>query len=296
MILKDINIARIGDFVDNHLSKTYYIDVPPFSSIEFSIIGACNRRCIFCPRVDDKQFPNKYESLPLNIFHKIMRELWSIHYTGRISFSGFSEPLLTKNIEEYISCGKKLCPNMTIEIVTNGDCLTLERLKNLFLSGLDNIRISLYDGPHQVKQFQKMQASANLNNKQFILRKRYLPEKDYGMNISNRAGTITLINKYVNVKPLEKSLNQPCHYPFYKMVVDYTGEVVICSNDWLKKRVVGNVKHQTVFEIWNSEGFNQARKNLINSNRCFAPCEKCDVNGLYNGKPHFNAWRKFYET
>ena len=46
----DKNIKRVGDFVNDHISKTknFINDVPPFSSIEFSINGACNRRCEFC--------------------------------------------------------------------------------------------------------------------------------------------------------------------------------------------------------------------------------------------------------
>ena len=297
-VFMDVNIARIGDFVDEHLARVLFLpgDVPPFSSLEFSINGACNRRCIFCPRVDPERFPNKYESISLDVFKKTMRELATIHYSGRMSFSGFSEPLLTKNLEEYIACGRATCPEMTIEMVSNGDALTLERLKSLFASGLDNIRLSLYDGPHQDEKFFKMKEAAQLNDKQFIIRQRYLSvEETYGLTISNRAGAVNLINDKIEVKALQEPLHQPCHYPFYKMMVDYDGAVFICSNDWLRERVVGNLKDQTVFEIWNSEEFNCARKNLISNNRSFAPCKKCDVNGLYNGMPHFKAWVQYYQ-
>jgi len=53
-LFTDKNIARIGNFVDDHVSSVSNLenDIPPFSSVEFSINGACNRRCVFCPRVN----------------------------------------------------------------------------------------------------------------------------------------------------------------------------------------------------------------------------------------------------
>ena len=43
----DINIKRIDNFLDKHLevAKNLKDGIPPFSSVEISINGACNRRC-----------------------------------------------------------------------------------------------------------------------------------------------------------------------------------------------------------------------------------------------------------
>ncbi|NQT45946.1 MAG: hypothetical protein HQ593_00520, partial [Candidatus Omnitrophica bacterium] len=194
----DINIERIGNFIDKHIAGIELVEgeVPPFSSIEFSNNALCNRRCIFCPRVDKELFPNKNEHLSFSLFKKIIDELSTIDYSGRISFSGFCEPLLTKDLARYIYYGKERCPRMTIEISTNGDYLTEGRLKKLFETGLDNIRVSLYDGPHQDDGFNKLKEEFGLNDKQFIIRRRYLAaEESYGLTISNRAGAITLKNE-----------------------------------------------------------------------------------------------------
>ena len=295
----DINIARIADFIDEHISLVALLEngMPPFSSIEFSNNGLCNRRCIFCPRVDPGLFPNKNIHLSFELFKKAMQEIAAIDYCGRISFSGFCEPLLTEDLERYIAEGKRACPKITVEISSNGDVLTKERLKRLFEAGLDNIRLSLYGGPQQDEKFIKMKQELNLDNKQFILRRRYLsPEESYGLTISNRAGSITLINDKIKVEPLKEPLKQPCYYPFYKMMVDYDGKVMICSNDWQKKLIVGNLSKQSVLAVWNSREFNNARKNLVQSNREFAPCNLCDVNGMYNGQKHYEAWVKHYKN
>ena len=45
----DINIKRIDNFFYKHLevAKNLKDGIPPFSSVEISINGACNRRCFF---------------------------------------------------------------------------------------------------------------------------------------------------------------------------------------------------------------------------------------------------------
>ena len=301
-LFTDINIKRIDDFLNDHLNKDKRLSngFPTFSSIEFSINGACNRRCFFCPRVDKENYPNILNSLPLDTFKKIMVELKNEDFDGRISFSGFCEPLLTKNLNEYIKIARTELHNVIIEIVTNGDPLLAKngknRLKELFSSGLTNCRVSLYDGPHQIKLMEDIKNSLSLNDEQFIVRKRYLgPEESYGLTISNRAGSVNLKNDHFELKALSEPLKKPCYYPFYKILIDHDGDVLICSNDWKKEASVGNIikDKRSLVEIWTSEKFINIRKKLMKSDRCHAPCKLCDVNGTLNGKKSFEKWKNY---
>lgn len=292
----DVNIGRTANFIDSHITTAPLLEggIPPFSSIEFSINALCTRRCVFCPRVDEKAFPNINSHLSLDLFKKIMDDLASINYIGRVSISGFGEPLLTKNIHEYIAYAKKKCPGALFEIVTNGDVLTDDVFKRLFDAGLDCLKISLYGGPHQIPKFEKMMKDHGLTEKEVLIRKRYLPpEKNYGLTISNRAGAITLEN--INVKPLDEPLNRPCYLPLYDMIIDYDGLVVICSNDWFKEAVVGDLNKESIIDVWKSDAFNAIRRKLVNNNRNCIPCKKCDTNGTYNGEKHFLAWKEYFE-
>ena len=72
--------------------------------------------------------------------------------------------------------------------------------------------------------------------------------------------------------------------------MDYTGEVLVCSHDWGKKLIVGNVNNENFIDIWCNQKFNLARKNLFQANRNFSPCNKCDVNGTFMGSNHAKAW------
>ena len=74
--------------------------------------------------------------------------------------------------------------------------------------------------------------------------------------------------------------------------MDYTGEVLICSHDWGKKYVVGNLKNEKFIDIWLNQKFKIARKRLENADRNFSPCDVCDVEGVLMGKNHLEAWKK----
>ena len=100
----------------------------------------------------------------------------------------------------------------------------------------------MYDGPEKDGLFIKILEEAKLEPQQFKLRKRYLPAEDsYGMTISNRAGATTIQDGPLNIGPLEEPLSRPCYYPFYQLLVDYDGSVLVCPHDWGKKLIVGNL-------------------------------------------------------
>jgi radical SAM protein with 4Fe4S-binding SPASM domain len=292
----DVNIGRISDFVEDHLSRSSVAhgEVPPLSSLEFSIHGSCNRRCVFCPRVDREAYPNIKKGFSVEVYERIINELTDLNWSGRISYSGFSEPFLHENLLHLVNYTKKTNANITLEIVSNGDYLKLEMLRNLFDAGLDNLRVSLYTPDDTVDRFIKMKDQVGLDDEQFIVRARNKGiEDDYGLTLSNRAGTVDF--EKVDRQPIKEPFKRGCNYPMYKMMIDYNGDALICSNDWAKKRIIGNVYNTPVMDLWNSKLMNDARKRLLNSDRCFQPCDKCDVDGLMNGQGHANLWKNFYQ-
>ena len=297
----DKNIGRVGDYVDQHLNKTKNLknDVPPFSSVEFSINGACNRRCAFCPRVNESEYPNILNSLDMGAFKKLIKDLTTIKYDGRFSFTGFCEPLLTKNLYEYVSIIKTNLPKSTVEIVSNGDVLEKKTgpkmLTNLFEAGLDRIRVSLYDGPHQIQIMKDIRTLSKLTDDQFMIRERYLgPDESHGITISNRAGSVKYKTEHFELKALTEPLKQPCYYPFYKVLIDHDGAVLMCSNDWKKEKIYGNILEESLLTIWSNTKFNETRKKLSCGDRTYKPCNVCDVNGTLNGGKSFNRWQEHF--
>ena len=58
----------------------------------------------------------------------------------------------------------------------------------------------------------------------------------------------------------------------------------MCSHDWGKKNILGNLKDMSFKEIWLSKKSMEARKKLNNADRSTSPCNVCDVDGTFMGK------------
>lgn len=288
----DLSVKNKARIVKNTL--TYIDGFPVFSIVELNIVAACTRACAFCP-IADKDFYKKNNiqgKLESNVYDKLLNDLKSIGYNGRIIFSGFSEPLLHKNLEELVRKTKLVLPDSVLEIITNGDLLKLPKLEKLLKAGLDVICVSLYDGAHQFEHFNKMKNELDMSDSQMLLRRRYYQDGDYGLIISNRGGLVDS-NQYrdksessVETLPLQRV----CCYPFYMIKVDLNGDMLLCSHDWQKRFVVGNILKESVWDLWKGKRLNSLKMSLSQADRSAVPCNTCDVKGDVIGKESFNAW------
>ena len=289
----DPNIKRKSSIIQNSLQFDKSKKIPLFSLVEISDSGTCNRACSFCPR-SNKEWMDKFdkkEFIDPKLHESIVIQLKDLDYQGIVVYSGFNEPLLNKNIYKNIAQTRSYLPKAKLELITNGDVLNEKRLMKLFESGLSTILISVYDGPEDVIKFERMCKNINLDIKQYVIRKRYLPpEKNFGITMSNRGGLME--NAEHSVPSLKKSLNSPCYYPSYTLFIDYNGDVLMCSHDWGKKNILGNLNKKKIMDVWMSENAMNSRKNLANGDRKFSPCDVCDAGGSLIGEKHVEAWKK----
>lgn len=291
----DKNIVVTRDIYDTHIldKSNWFGDVPPFTNLEINICGICNRKCFFCPKADRKLFPNKKEFMSLEFYEALLKDLAGVNFKGRLSFCGLSEPFIHKGLNDLVKITKQYCPKCYLDILTNGDYCTVENVKELFESGLDNIKVSMYDGPEQIPNFKKIQQECGLSDEQFVIRERYLSaERNFGLTINNRGGSVNL--EQYNIVPLKEPLKRSCYYPFHKLIIDYDGDVMICPCDWEKKLVVGNLHKKNIFGIWDSDIMKEVRLRLIKEDRSKPPCTQCDIDGTLYAKLHFEAWEKYY--
>lgn len=281
----------------DHKSRVAGIDDPMASliTVELNTTELCNRKCSFCPRIDPAVYPNRNLNMTPETVAKIGRELAEIGYKGRISFSGYGEPLLHKQFEEFIRILRRLLPDNTIETNTNGDFLKPEVVHRLFDAGLSYLYVNLYDSADQRPGFVSMMAEAGVSEDRYKLRDHWVGAKqDFGLNLNNRSGMVDLkaAEKYRKPDELKDS---PCHYPFYKMLVDWDGKVLFCSNDWGRKIVVGDVTKQHVRDIWLSEPMKAVRARLRKGDRSVAPCDTCNVEGILTGRASFDLLNTWYD-
>ena len=280
----DPNIENKSKTVEDKIQLFEHqgVSLPLPTEIEISESGTCNRSCSFCPR-SAADFEDKKEFISNELHEKLCLELKELNYKGTIRFSGFVEPLLDKNIYNLLKMGRKYLPDCNIEMVTNGDPLNLKRLKKLFENGLNRILISAYDGKEDADKLEDLCKSADLSSEQYIVRHRYYSEdQDFGITLSNRSGLME--NAEFKIEALKEPLKNPCYIPSYTFFLDYQGDVLMCPHDWGKKVILGNLNKESFLGIWFSEKSMRIRKMLNNSNRNFAPCNICDVEGTFMGE------------
>jgi len=292
--MRDVNfidpaLDRKSDLVNDSLQLVDGWPLP--SVVEVSESGTCNRKCIFCPR-SAPGFPDVQEFIKPELISKLASELSELKYAGIFLFSGFVEPMLDKKIYNHVKIVRDYLPLARIEMVTNGDVLTVARLKRLFESGLSTILISVYDSAEDAERFNEMCIGAGLDSKQFVIRHRYLPEEQsFGITMNNRAGMMA--SAEYAIPALREPLNAPCYYPHYTFFMDYLGDVLLCPHDWGKKKILGNLFKQSFREIWLSKVFMASREILANANRKISPCNQCDVKGTLMGSSHVLSWNQF---
>jgi len=260
-----------------------------FNWLELSPIDFCNRKCVFCPKVDDRIAPDqKNNFMPPILYEKIASELTKLKYTGTVMLAGYGEPMVAKNIYDMISVFSKVA---NTEITTNGDLINQTTIKKLISAGINKIIVSLYDGPEQIDHFNNLFASVDGAKDRYILRDRwYGKDVEHGLKLTNRAGTLP------ETQSPKDNVDHPCYYPHYMMMIDWNGDTFLCTQDWNRRIRSGNLMLQPLIDIWNSNTLKRYRSHLAGGKRDLSPCNNCNAEGTLHGLKHAECWQTYYKN
>ena len=249
-------------------------------TVEINPVDICNRSCSFCPRSDSDLYPNTKEKMSLNLVSKIAMDLKDINYDGRVSFVGFGEPLLYKSLVDAVRIVSSIVPLCKwIEINTNADFLSKELAEELSLAGCTNLTISMYDTDISVELTDKLKG-INLE-----LTFKHCYQENFEINLVNRSDII--------LQKETGNYRRQCFLPFYKMFIDWNGDILVCCNDWGRKGIIGNVSTSTIKELWLSEEMNTYRRSLRDGNRrSHDPCKYCNISGTKYGNDSFDFFNR----
>jgi hypothetical protein len=126
---------------DNDTLKAFFKS--QLVELEIETHAFCNRKCNFCPNsILDRS--DKNQIMQPDVFERIINELSVLDYSGSIKFHRYNEPLAHDSIFDRIAYARKALPKAHLTFNSNGDLLTLEKLRRLEKVGLDSIGISLY--------------------------------------------------------------------------------------------------------------------------------------------------------
>jgi MoaA/NifB/PqqE/SkfB family radical SAM enzyme len=109
--------------------------------------------------------------------------------------------------------------------------------------------------------------------------------------ISNRGGLVddAVMKEYKMTTPAEsrrirlmkwvaRGILPCCPYPFFQCSVLASGQVLLCTHDWSRRTIVGDLNSQSISEVWNGERLATIRRLLLEGRQKEVPaCSACNV-------------------
>ncbi|HEY7230945.1 MAG TPA: radical SAM protein [Pseudolabrys sp.] len=280
------------------LATPFIVFVDPASS--------CNFKCTFCPtgHRDMIAETGRFQGvMKLEVFQKIIDDLGEFEKPIKVlRMYKDGEPFLNKRIADMVAYAKNSGCVDYIDTTTNGTFLSPDRVGPVLEAGIDKINISV-DGMNEETylrftgfkfDFKKFVDNikwiyANKGNCEIVIK---IPaeliteaqRQEFFDTFGDHCDRIFVenfapcwpefdIEKHTGVR-ISKGIYQQdigetdtCPYIFYGYSVNADGLVSSCFLDWGRKLVIGDVRIQSMKEIWNSQAMNALRLQHLEGRR-----------------------------
>jgi radical SAM protein with 4Fe4S-binding SPASM domain len=278
----------------------FSVDGAPMS-LGIEVTNACNLECIMCHR---QVMTRKVGFMDFDLFKECARQGIEMGIKKVIPFN-YGESLLHPKLIDMVEYVKSLSQETEVKINTNGMLLDKEYAKALIGAGIDEITFSIegctkesheqlaigsnYDtvltnlmnlvdmrkenGKPQVRVCMVRMEETASSLKQFT--KQWQPLVDAITIHDVNTGYGTLKDRRLEKRPLKRRV--PCRELWLKLQVLWNGDVTVCCIDYDGKLKIGNVKNNSLSELWFGSKLQRMRE--IHRDREFEKvpiCNKCD--------------------
>lgn len=309
--IKGISISNDSTYERKKLADMVPLDTP--LGVDFHPSTYCNIKCIFCMHSSDNPCYDfvKNKFLDFEVFKKAINEMRQFPQRIKaIHFCGLGEPLMNKNISEMIKYAKESKVAEKIDINTNGILLNKDISNSLIKAEVDFIRISVNGlSAEDFKEY----TGVNVDFEKYVENIRYLyenrgktkiyikimdfmvntdPKKDFffetfepicdSINVENynecfldTKGKNKLKDSNLSQRGESLSGQKCCSQPFFKMEILSDGSVLPCAEARVPL-VVGNIKNDSLLNLWNSKILNEFRLKMLDGfEQAHKICSEC---------------------
>ena len=262
--------------------------------VQIESTNLCNAKCVFCPR---DEMHRRQGVMDFDLYRKIVDECAALGIT-HVRVHNYGEPFLDRQLVEKVRYAKsKGIPE--VGMISNGSLITEELALGMIEAGLDAINISVDASGKEVFEstrihlkyddvIRNIRTLARLRNEagrthpklilsfvrqnnsaeeaSFINEWRQVADKIHITDLHNWAGTL-------NAK---SDVQFPCYRLWLTFTVLWDGRVSMCCADFDGRHVFGDLKSQSIAEVWNSPLYRAARRQHLESG---GPeiCRSCDL-------------------
>lgn len=240
--------------------------------------NACNLRCSMCDHKNMKQY-RKVQTMEMGLYKKIIDEIAVENPTARVWQIFFGDPFLCRDMAERVRYAKE--KGLTdVVLNTNGQLMTREKALPLIEAGLDAIYVGidaanaetyeqirvggkfetavanvlgyrdllLKHGRPGQKLFVQFVVSA-INEGQVESFKEFWQKEGVAVKIRPKVSWAGLVEA-TNLRANEALKRRPCYWLMRTINICADGRVALCSVDVHCRVPCGNVREQSVKQLW----------------------------------------------
>lgn len=262
---------KIGKLVRNDYPVGLIVDIHDY----------CNARCKMCPY---KTLHKKLDQgkMDWSLYAKIVDDFSTLieryKFKGMMTYCNMGEPFVEGNLYKYTSYAEQ--KGINVYINTNASLMTPSKLNLLFNSGFyGSFNISFHAASKELyEDIMGLDYEKTLKNIEYLIAN-YPKEKisinalnyhwpsdeeeklhslfkklgiDIGVNKPiSRAGLVALCGKTFR----HRIAGCGPERVLYQMIITHYGDVLLCCDDMARKAIVGNVKQNSIQQVWNGAIF-----------------------------------------
>lgn len=289
------------------LQTPFIINVDPADS--------CNFECSFCPTGDRqlmKDIGRPFKTMDFDVYKKIIDDIKEFSEPLKVlRLYKDGEPMLNPHFAEMIRYAKESGNILKVDTTTNASLLNPKRNLEIIDAGLDRINISVEGvNAEQYKKFSNYKIDFDKfveNVKHF-----YEHKKQCEVVVKINGDTLSEDDKKLFIETFKDiadgvyiehimscwpefelrdglEVNQDhgiygqeikevsvCPYVFYSFSLNSDGQASLCFLDWSRKLLIGDVRVQSVKDIWLGDKMREYQKMFLRHDRKNHPvCGNC---------------------
>lgn len=259
--------------------------------LDFELNASCNLKCPMCPLSAETNVGKgrntwfKFSDFTRILDDGIQKGLKAV------KLNYINEPFMRDDIAEFISYAKKI-GIVDIYLSTNGLLLNENVIKKIITAGLTRIQISIdaytestYNQIRPGGDYNRVKRNIdllidikdNLKSSTPLIRVNFVRTEinedelelfiDYWINKVDMIGIQEMIKPPVTNSLIKSRTTQDkrlkgfrCSFPFKQMVINNEGDILPCCTFYGEQMKMGNIKTNSISEIWNSDDMNKLRR------------------------------------
>jgi len=261
-------------------------DFPLMLNIEPT--NACNSRCRHCPRELNVE-KHGVHFMRMDLFQAIIDQI-APYRLLMLNFHKDGEPLLHPQLPEMVAYAKEKACAEILHLNTNGILLDSDVGRGIIAAGIDDITVSIdaarevsYRNLKRVSGLRRVEAGVqaiidyrNEIKGPTVIRVKIMACEDITPaeinlfrerweGVADQVQVTGMHNwggalEEITVTDQKSSTRYPCALLWYLLAVNSNGLVSKCNYDWNYSGVVGDIRNQSLTEIWRSPAARHGRR------------------------------------